>query len=190
MNPRSRCARAPISDPTMASPENPFVPPPQPCRRWRYPGQNFAMIQQNRGKLSWSERMGSWVNNVPAGGRDLDTQRGKRKVLEQLHNMNNPSTQDCEFSSLKRQRLPRSCKRMTDGTTQNNGGDGRRGQRSSSTRGSASNLGRPKGTRGRTAGAGIESVQPTVDHDVDNEDDPLATGRSTPNNPPIIQIEF
>ena len=182
-NPGSRFARTPPSNPTMASPENPFVPPRQPCRRWRYPGQNFAMIQQNGAELSWSERTRSWVDNLPRQGPEggvLDTQRGKRKVLEELHNTNNPSTQHCEFSNLKRPCLPRSCKKMMGGPTQKNGGDERRGELSSSTR-----RGRRAGA-GRGRGRGI--VQPKVDHDVNNEDDPLATGRSTPKNPSIVQI--
>ena len=183
--PQLNCARTSPSDPTMA---NPFIPPPQPCRRWRYPGQNFALIQHNRADLSWVERTRSWVNDVPAGGGDQGTQLSKRKVLEELHNTNTPSTQDCEVSSLKRQCLLRSSKRMTGGPTQDNGGDERRGQLSSSTRGSESNRGRPRGRRGRRAGAGRGSVRPMVDHDMNNEDDSLATGRPTPNNPPIIQI--
>jgi hypothetical protein len=164
----------PHRDLNMASLENPFVPPPQPGRRWRYPGQNFVMIQQNREELSWSERTHSWVNDVPTGLGNHDSQCGKRKVLGELHHTNNLSTQDCEFSRAKLQCLPRSKLRVTRGQ---NGSDERQRQLPSSTRRSANNRGRPRGSRGRNVGVGRGSVRPMSDHDVDDQDDPLATSK-------------
>lgn len=161
----------------MASSENPFVLPPQPGRRWRYPGQHFVMILQNREELSWSERTHSWVNNVPAGLGNHDSQSGKRKVLGQLNHTNNPPTQDCEFSRAKLQCLPRSKSRGTRGQMPKNGSDERQRHLRSSTRGSANGRSRPRGSRGRNAGVGRGSIRPTSDHDVDDQDDPLATSK-------------
>lgn len=173
----------------MTSPEDLFVPPTQPCRRWRYPGQNFAMIQQNRGELSWSERTRLWVNDVPTEGTDRDTQHGERKVLEELHDTNSSFTQLCKISSSEPKYLTRGSKRKMDGfTSKDEDDEGRGKQLSSSTHGPASKRGRPKGTRGRGVGVEEGSVRPTDIHNGGNEDNPLTAGMLTPNNPLIIQL--
>lgn len=159
--------------------ENPFVPPPQPCRRWRYPGQDFAMIKQTQDEVRSRDRTRSWINDIPAGDQGC-----KRKVLEQLHNKNKPSTQDCEVSSSKRRCLPEISKRMADGVQDAADANQqipnyRQGQ-SSSKSGSMRNRGRPRGARSRRAGAGRGNTRSTVDHNEDKEDDSQATGKPTP----------
>ncbi len=144
------------------------------------------MIKRTQDELSWSDRMRSWMNDIPAGNQGC-----KRKVLEQLHNKNKLSTRDCEVSSSKRRYLSGISKRMVDGIEDAADANQqipnyRQGQ-SSFKSGSVRNRGRPRGSRSRRAGAGRGNTRSTVDHNEDKEDDSLATGKPTPNNPRIIQ---
>ncbi len=142
------------------------------------------MIKQTQDELGWRERTRSWMNDNPA--RDLGS---KRKVFEDLHNTNKPSTQ---VLSSKRWCPLGISKRMVDeiedvanATKQiPNYGQGQ----SSSKSGPMRNRGRPRGSRSRRAGVGRGNARSTVDHNENEQDDSLATGKPTPNNPQIIQL--
>lgn len=64
------------------------------------------MIKQTQDELGWRERTWSWMNDNPAG--DLGS---KRKLFEDLHNTNKPSTQ---VLSSKRWCPLATSKRMVD----------------------------------------------------------------------------